>query len=103
VNLWCGQVAGGQPWLNSVVNLDAYAGQTVQFRYRMLSDAAAGAEGWYLDDVAVRSCSISPTDVSLIDFGGGERQSSLLALAATLFAVVAGLGVLLFRRNRISR
>jgi hypothetical protein len=99
VNLWCGQVAGNQPWLNSLVDLDAYAGETVQFRYRMLSDAAVGAEGWYIDDVRVQSCSTTPTDVSLSGFGGDEPQTNWLALVAALFVIVAGSGVVLVRRK----
>jgi hypothetical protein len=102
LNMWCGQTNGNQPWLNSIVNLDAYAGQTVQFRYRMLSDAAAGAEGWYLDDVRVQSCYSTPTAVSLTDFDGDEQGAGWLALASALFVVVAGLGAVLIRRNRIS-
>ena len=102
INMWCGQTNGNQPWLNSIVNLDAYAGQTVQFRYRMLSDAAAGGEGWYLDDVRVQSCSQSPTAVSLTEFSSDEQQTGWLALAAALLVVVAGLGAMLIRRNRIT-
>lgn len=102
LNMWCSQTNGNQPWMKSVVNLDAYAGETVQFRYRMLSDAAAGAEGWYLDDVRVQSCSQSPTDVSLTEFSAETQDGDWVALAAALFVVVAGLGAMLFRRNRLT-
>lgn len=50
---WCGDP---QDWLSSVVNLDAYAGQDVQFRFRLGSDASVGREGWYIDDVLVQGC-----------------------------------------------
>ena len=40
----------------SVVDLDAYAGQTVQFRYRLGTDSSVGQEGWYLDNLTVQSC-----------------------------------------------
>jgi hypothetical protein len=65
LNLWCGQVGGEQPWLNSIVNLDAYAGETVQFRFRNLADAGTGAEGWYIDDFQVTSCSESAAKISV--------------------------------------
>ncbi len=52
-NAWCGDP---QDWLNSVINLDAYAGETVQFRFRLGSDTSIGREGWYIDDVLVQSC-----------------------------------------------
>ncbi|MEW5988669.1 MAG: choice-of-anchor B family protein, partial [Chloroflexota bacterium] len=56
-NAWCGDP---QDWLNSVVDVTAYAGQTVQFRFRLGTDDRFGREGWYIDDVAVQSC--SPTN-----------------------------------------
>ncbi len=59
---WCGDP---QDWLNSVVDLDAYAGQTVQFRFRLGTDSSVGHEGWYLDDLKVQSCMAPGYDVSL--------------------------------------
>ena len=50
---WCGDP---QDWLNSIVNLSAYAGQTVQFRFRLGSDNGVSREGWTIDDVVVQSC-----------------------------------------------
>ena len=52
LNTWC----GSQDWTMSVVDLDAYAGQTVQFRYRLGTDSSVGQEGWYLDNLTVQSC-----------------------------------------------
>lgn len=50
---WC----FSQPaWTRSVVDLDDYAGKTVQFRFRQGSDTGIGAEGWYIDDARVQSC-----------------------------------------------
>lgn len=49
---WC----GSQEWTTSIVDLDAFAGQTVRFGFRMGSDASVGVEGWYIDDVSVQSC-----------------------------------------------
>ena len=52
-NAWCGDP---QDWLESIVDLDAFAGQTVQFRFRLATDSSVGREGWYIDDVTVQSC-----------------------------------------------
>jgi uncharacterized repeat protein (TIGR01451 family) len=52
-NAWCGDP---QDWLNSIVDLNSYAGQTVQFRFRLGSDTSASREGWYIDDVKVQTC-----------------------------------------------
>ena len=53
LDAWCGDP---QDWLKSVVDLDAYAGETVSFRFRLGTDSTVGREGWYVDDVVVQSC-----------------------------------------------
>jgi hypothetical protein len=60
---WCNL----QDWTRSIVDLNAFEGQTVQFRFRLGSDASVGTEGWYLDDVKVQSCSLTPPDLMLSD------------------------------------
>ncbi len=99
---WCDPA---QAFLNNVVLLDAYAGQTVNFRFRLGSDSAAGNEGWTIDDVSVQSCSTGPTptpsptatptatppptDVQLSNVGGNQTGSGWF----TLFAGIALLGL----------
>jgi len=53
LNAWCGDP---QPWLRSVVDIDAYAGETVQFRFRLGTDTSVSHPGWDIDDVLVQSC-----------------------------------------------
>ena len=53
LNAWCGDT---QTWIKSIVNLASYAGETVQFRYRLGTDDSLGKEGWYLDDFQVQGC-----------------------------------------------
>ncbi|MCP4537182.1 MAG: hypothetical protein GY832_08535 [Chloroflexi bacterium] len=86
INGWCGDP---QDWLNSIVDLDAYAGQTAQFRFRLGTDSSTGREGWYIDDVIVQSCAgpqssivltktvgtnpfCAATDVITLPIGGGD-------------------------------
>ncbi len=57
---WCGDP---QDYLNSIVDLDDYAGQTVKFRFRLGSDSSVGREGWYIDDVKVQSCELVNLDI----------------------------------------
>jgi hypothetical protein len=38
-------------WYQEVVSIGAYRGQTVQLRFRFISDYSGTAEGWYIDDV----------------------------------------------------
>ncbi|HNS04071.1 MAG TPA: hypothetical protein PKM78_17005, partial [Anaerolineae bacterium] len=45
--------------------VSAYAGQTVQFRWRIGTDNGVGRTGWDVDDVSVQSCQAScPYDVN---------------------------------------
>jgi hypothetical protein len=50
---WCGDP---QDWTKSVVDLSAWAGQTVRLRFRLGTDTAIGREGWYLDDLEIQGC-----------------------------------------------
>ncbi len=52
-NAWCGDP---QDWTSSVVDLTAFAGQTVKLRFRLATDTSVSREGWYIDDVSVQSC-----------------------------------------------
>ena len=66
LNAWCADdivAASGDQEVVSVVELDDFAGETVQFRFRLGTDAAAGDEGWYIDDVEVQSCVINDSDL----------------------------------------
>lgn len=52
---WCGDP---RDWSQTIVDLGAYAGQSVRFRFRMATDASTGRvpDGFYLDDVVVQTC-----------------------------------------------
>jgi hypothetical protein len=55
---WCGDPMAGTEFN---VNVDAYAGQDVQFAFRMTSDSSVGRpEGWVVDDVRVTGCEAVP-------------------------------------------
>ncbi len=49
---WSGET-GLNAWNRVRVNLSAYAGSTVQFRFHFASDESVTAAGWYVDDFAV--------------------------------------------------
>jgi hypothetical protein len=40
-------------WQQVNVDLSAYAGRTIQMRWRFVSDNTIGREGWYIDDVSI--------------------------------------------------
>ncbi len=62
---WCGDP---QDWSRFIVDLDRHAGETVQFRFRMATDASTGRapDGFYLDDVSVQAC-VQPSDSVFAD------------------------------------
>jgi len=69
-NAWCGDP---QDWLESIVDLSAWAGQTVRFRFRLATDSSVGREGWYVDDVMVQSCENS--DIFTDGFESGDTSA----------------------------
>ena len=74
---WCGDP---QAWLRSVVDLDAYAGQTVQFRFRLGTDTSVSHPGWDIDDVWVQSCVPDATNAIFAD---GFESGNTSAWSAT--------------------
>lgn len=92
---WCGDP---QDWVNSVVDLAPWAGQTVRFRFRLGTNSSVAREGWYLDEMKVQGCAGNPTptlsinDVTAEEADAHEAHilvpdhSPLLTLAVTLSA-----------------
>lgn len=54
---WCNDPA--RPYSNpgTTVDLNDWAGNSVQLRWRLTTDGSLGREGWYVDDIRVQSCS----------------------------------------------
>lgn len=52
-NAWCGSP---REWENYIIDLDAWAGQTVRFRWRLGTDSSLGRPGWFVDDIKVQAC-----------------------------------------------
>lgn len=58
---WTAVSAGYPSPVGTSVNLGmAYAGQTVRIRFRMATDAAVGAPGWWIDNLAVSGITNTP-------------------------------------------
>lgn len=56
---WCADdivPPSGDQEVVSIVDVTQFAGQNVQFRFRLGTDGAAGDEGWYIDDIEVKGC-----------------------------------------------
>jgi len=77
LNAWCNVPV--QDWLRSVVDISAYAAQTVQFRFRLGTDSSVGYEGWSIDDVVVQACVAGETPM----FGDGFETGDTSAWSYT--------------------
>ncbi|MEI2693057.1 MAG: hypothetical protein V9H69_26395 [Anaerolineae bacterium] len=91
---WCS--ATTTTYRQTIADVSAYAGQTVQFRLRIGSDSSVGRPGWDVDDVMVQSCT-APTAVELSSVDAASSQSPVaplgaLPVAAALAAGLAALG-----------
>lgn len=53
LNAWCGDP---QDWLNSIIDINSFAGLSVRFRFRLGTDSSIGQPGWWIDDVKVQYC-----------------------------------------------
>lgn len=61
---WC----DAQPYTASLVDISAYAGHDVQFRFRLATDTSVGAPGWHIDDIVVQGCGeVGPVDEIFAD------------------------------------
>ncbi len=70
---WCGDP---QDWLESVVDLNEEAGETVQFRFRIGTDSSVSRPGWDIDNVTVQSCMEAPLpDIFEDGFESGDTSA----------------------------
>ena len=68
---WCDS-SPARPYADTLVDLSAWAGQSVQLRWRLGSDSSVGKEGWYVDDVRVQTCAAPVVDNDVIFADGFE-------------------------------
>ena len=66
-NAWCGDP---QDWLESIVDIAAWAGEEVQFRFRLATDESVSHPGWWIDDIGVNACEPGGLFESSFDMGG---------------------------------
>lgn len=89
---WSGTSLGA--WNRVRMDLTAYAGQSVQFRFHFTSDGGVTETGWFIDDIAVErkpTLALSPT-VQAVQEGGSAQVTIGLSPNAPE-ALQAGLSV----------
>lgn len=73
-----GGSSGGE-FIETVVELDAYIGETVNLRFRLGTDASNGDEGWHLDDIAITTHP-SVTNTATVSDGEGHIDTSTIVV-----------------------
>jgi immune inhibitor A len=89
----CDSVGGARTWAQITANLDAYAGQTIQLRFRYWTDGAAVGKGFQVDDLEITG---QPADGGETDVGwtfdGFRRTQAVLVTAAVAVTVRVNIG-----------
>jgi len=52
--IWCADPA--RPFANTIIDMTPYAGSSVQFRFRVVTDSSVARSGWAIDNIRVQSC-----------------------------------------------
>jgi uncharacterized repeat protein (TIGR01451 family) len=65
-----GSTAG--EWIETIIDLEAFAGQEAQFRFRYGTDSNTAEEGWYIDNVTLYGNLYSITNVACAQDEEGE-------------------------------
>ncbi|NLA79675.1 MAG: hypothetical protein GX853_02845 [Chloroflexi bacterium] len=55
---WCYQ----QDWERTVVDMKAFAGKSIAFRYRLGTGRVDATDGWYVDDFSLQTCVEKPSE-----------------------------------------
>jgi hypothetical protein len=88
---WCGPTT--QAYMYTIADVSAYAGQTVQFRWRIGSDSSVGRTGWDVDDVIVQSCQLlggTDPDIYVSPAALASTQAPEVTTTQTLTVTNAG-------------
>ena len=64
-------------FIKTIIDLSPYKNETVKIRFRMVSDGAQGAEGWYIDDISLVDNLVSINNNAIVQASNGSSSSSL--------------------------
>ena len=74
---WCGP--NPAPYQQTIADLSAYQGQTVQLRWRIGTDSSVSRPGWDVDEVVVQSCAFGPSALIFADgFESGTTDAWII-------------------------
>lgn len=77
---------GPAAFIQTLLDLSSFGGQSIQVRFQMQTDVSIGVEGWYLDDIQVLSGCGGYQQVQLLSSGstvlGSYKQATYLTVPA---------------------
>ena len=65
-------------YLETIVDLDSYAGQPIKVRFFMHCDAAVGGNGWYIDDISIDGLQVTIPNEAMVSADGGFTNTASL-------------------------
>jgi hypothetical protein len=80
---WSG--SSGNKFIRTKVNLTPYANQSLKVRFRFTSDVGTQLEGWYVDDIAIRSQAVVEMQSNLFNNSG-----ALIGVSDTFTIILPG-------------
>ncbi len=75
-------------FVNTVADLSSFEGQSAMFRFSFETDEEYGVDGWYIDDITLRSYPAVVNRIQLFD-SGDTLQSASIAITTIEPAVLA--------------
>ncbi len=82
---WCS--ASTTTYRQTIADVSSYAGQTVQFRWRIGTDSSVGRPGWDVDNVSVQSCQVAGApdiDVDPTTLSSTQEPDAVVAQTLTI-------------------
>jgi Zn-dependent metalloprotease len=82
-------------YVSSRLNLSSLAGSTILVRFRIGTDSNVGADGWFIDDVRLYTCSAAPADTTapVVSIFTMPATATALTVGISSFAATDGVGV----------
>ncbi|NOX18444.1 MAG: T9SS type A sorting domain-containing protein, partial [Chlorobi bacterium] len=70
-------------WVKEEINLDAYTGQQIKIRFKLVTDGGVTRDGWYLDDIKVYYYAAVPVELTSFSAGATDENVNLNWTTAT--------------------
>lgn len=76
--------SGNSDWRERVVDISAYAGQSIQIGFHFTSDHSGTFAGWYIDDIQIVTEGLEPLSISILSLNHQRFPSIYLTTIVSL-------------------